>query len=246
MRLLVLGLNPFAKVFAKLIPIAALQKAVEEGGKGLSGPAERWLRKSRRSVEFLVTRILRNRSPYERILRRDLRLAVLCMRLVQAPNKRLTSAVEARVRKVKGSALGAVLETLGPSLLVELSRDGASWWVREDAAEALAGAAQEPAVWEQLVELSRDEDFRVRVRAAEALAGTAQEPAVWEWLVKLSRDENWMVRKSATEALAGAAQALRDDTFRAEVLCEASRRAKRETVFWKLLEAAVQVAEERG
>ena len=171
MRLLVLGLNPFAKVFAKLIPIAALQKAVEEGGKGLSGPAERWLRKSRRSVEFLVTRILRNRSPYERILRRDLRLAVLCMRLVQAPNKRLTSAVEARVRKVKGSALGAVLETLGPSLLVELSRD---------------------------------EDFRVRVRAAEALAGTAQEPAVWERLVKLSRDENWMVRKSATEALAGA------------------------------------------
>ena len=64
--------------------------------------------------------------------------------------------------------------------------------------------------------------------------------------MELSRDKDYSVRKSAAEALAGAAQALRDDTFRAEVLCEASRRAKRETVFWKLLEAAVQVAEERG
>ena len=212
-RFLVLGLDPIAKVFTKLISIGALQKAVEEGGKALSGPAELWLRKSRRSAEFLVTRILRSRSPYERILRRDLRLAILCMRLVQAPNERLTSAVEARVRKVKGSALDAVFEILGPS---------------------------------SLVELSRDEHSGVRWRTIAALARAAQEPAVRERLVELSRDEHSGVRESAAAALAGAAQALRDDTFRAEVLRVATRRARSEIVFWKLLEAAVQVAEERG
>jgi HEAT repeat protein len=61
-------------------PIAEGAKEIaKEIGPKLQTPLEKKLKDSRRSVEYLVTRIMRHGSPYEAILGRDLRLAADCL-----------------------------------------------------------------------------------------------------------------------------------------------------------------------
>ena len=57
----------------------ALKAALEEMGEPLQIRAEAWLTRSRRSTEFFVAAILRHHCSYNRLLSRNLRLAVRCL-----------------------------------------------------------------------------------------------------------------------------------------------------------------------
>jgi HEAT repeat protein len=98
-------------------PIAEGAKEIaKEIGPKLQTPLEKKLKDSRRSVEYLVTRVMRHGSPYEAILGRDLRLAADCLANANDCTHRLAgrfmeSVVRAAVetRPCWGEALRAIV-----------------------------------------------------------------------------------------------------------------------------------------
>jgi HEAT repeat protein len=156
----------------------------QTGAKTLGGFAQRapalleeWQASSRRSIEYVVTAILRRRSSYEPILRRDLRLALLCAKAAaKCPDR----------------------------VFRKLRFDYAPRREREFLASALSVAADHRIVRGRLFQLSLDRCPHTRVAAALALRDVAIEPDVYARLLEMTWDNVDFVRAMAVAALAKA------------------------------------------
>ena len=90
------------------------------------------------------------------------------------------------------------IRAVGPLIKV-LKNEHKDWYIREEAALALAGMGNSRAV-EFLIEALSDEDRDVRKGAARTLGLIKDKKAV-DHLIEALKDEDWYVRAEATEAL---------------------------------------------
>jgi hypothetical protein len=227
-RWLVAGIGPLVRILAGLLgssiggPKAVGEtgkEALKEIGPALQGPLQRWHARSVGSAEFFIRSILRHRSSFEKILRRDLMLAALCAGAAQDVPKRLAVRIAgkliARTVRTLGSYLGRYQDTLAAAARAPAMRDRLLEMTHADnaerraaAAQALAQVASERVVRDRLIELIKDatESPSVTWAATQALREAASEPGVRARLLELTRDDGADVRKAATDALSDLAQ----------------------------------------
>jgi HEAT repeat protein len=177
------------------------------------GALDRWLAGSRHSVEFFVTAILRHRcrlkrGRYERILRRDLRLAGRCLGIaVGCPPRLIRQVIEPLVETgplylhCGLSNSGHANLPAGRIVLLDLTR-AADPYVRRNAADSLAPVASQPQVKQRLLDLTLDPEWLVRVGAVCALGKIGNDPEVQHRLLELTCDSQEAIRMHATDALA--------------------------------------------
>jgi HEAT repeat protein len=228
--LVVKGIGPLLRIATSFLGLAALRKPLEDATKEaakelgpiLQGPLERWLAASRRSTEFFLTAIWRSHCrwrwhAYERILGRDLRLAVRCVGGVagcpqKLANRLVSLLMERFPTMLHASAFTAALQEAASSTqvqehLLDLARDKAGdvGWTSAEmtrlfaATTALRQVASEPRVKQRLLELTRNR--WVCSAATHALAPTASDPEVQLRLRELTQDNDWLVREAAVKAL---------------------------------------------
>jgi HEAT repeat protein/energy-coupling factor transporter ATP-binding protein EcfA2 len=198
------------------------REAAEEGGKLLIGAFETWDARSRQSAEFFVTWVSRHgyrlwpfwerRFHYERILKRDVRMAARCLGMWGRPPASLVHelvhpTLESWRKWETQQFLHAVQEaSSAPSVrdyLISLARHAKDRYLSEAALKALEVNAGEPEVIKCLLDLINDTDESVSYRATQTLANAPFVPMFCEDLLNLTRDDRWLVREAAIYALIG-------------------------------------------
>ncbi len=172
---------------------AAAGKAIGKAVEAVEFAPAHW----RRSADYFIERARRAGSRYERILYRDLILAVRCAaecRSLQRPTLQPLRPAAGDLRGWNGRVRFSVLREAAHCMhhlqlrdrLEELTWDEDDW-VRGSAARALSSVGGERAVRERLLELTRDEDEWVRQSASKALSEGAPDTTVLDALSKLGR-----------------------------------------------------------
>jgi len=171
---------------------AAAGKAIGKAVEAVEFAPAHW----RRSADYFIERARRAGSRYERILYRDLILAVRCAaecRSLQRPTLQPLRPAAGDLRGWNGRVRFSVLREAAHCVhhlqlrdrLEELTWDEDDW-VRGSAARALSSVGGERAVRERLLELTRDEQPLVGGSAASALSEAAPAIALLDALSKLA------------------------------------------------------------
>jgi HEAT repeat protein len=177
-------------------PVAeGVKEIAKEVGPKLQTPLEKKLKDSRRSVEYLVTRIMRQGSAYEEILGRDLRLAADCLANAIGCTDRLAGRfLDSVVGMLVASppCLIEVLHSVRPqgALVGEAiqKRMGAlaahdDIWVRELALRVSQGEVRV----ERLIAAVRNPDGHMRFTASSALEKMPKDAGLKSQLLPLAK-----------------------------------------------------------
>ena len=191
-------------------PVAEGAKEIaKEVGPKLQTPLEKKLKDSRRSVEYLVTRIVRHGSPYEEILARDLRLAADCLANAVDCTDRLADRFLKSVVRIlaetspcwievlrgirpQGALLGEAMQTPMDALAAHESQ-----WVRELALHVSKGQVR----LERMLRALRDTEYTVRSTAADALVEVPKDEGLKRRLLPLTELPDWFVQRGGMRAL---------------------------------------------
>ena len=180
-------------------------------------PLDRWLARSRGSIEFFITSILQHPSAHEDILARNLRVAARCLGNVahcpETTARRVTSALISYALQNNHSPVFSVFQALldeasvCPAVrayLVEMTNEGYPQ-SRGLAISALRSACNDPDIKRRLLDLTQDQSANVRSASARAVSPLVFDAEVKERLFAMTDDPVSFVCGAAIDGLRGVA-----------------------------------------
>jgi len=194
---LVKVIGPVVRIGGGLIGLAPVPKPIADAGReglketasAIQGPLERRLNRSRHSTEFFITSIWKRHCRwkwmrYERILWRDVRLAVRCLAQIEAGPERMIAPLADFILKARKGYRGfdfseeRVIAIQNPNVLRRWLNGAKSERSRGKVARALAPAVAQADVRKELLNFTRDKSASIRRIAVYSLEDATSYPDV--------------------------------------------------------------------